>query len=200
LREPVAALRTTKVMADDRTDSAVIAESLLAPAAFGAIFDRHFDRIHGYLQRQVGTDLADDLSSQTFLVAFDRRARFDLAQESARPWLFGIAANMARRNFRDVRRRLAAYARTGAELPLDAFDGVEERADAAVMRPSLAAALAELTKEELETLLLYAWAELAYSEIAKALGVPVGTVRSRLNRVRERLREPLAAERAMSKQ
>jgi RNA polymerase sigma factor (sigma-70 family) len=183
-------------MADHRTDSVVIAESRVFPAAFGTIFDRHFDRIHGYLQRQVGADLADELASQTFLVAFDRRAGFDLAHESARPWLFGIAANMARRHLRDVRRQLGAYARVGVEPGLDAFDGVEERADAAALRPSLATALAELPKEELETLLLYAWAELTYSEIAEALAVPVGTVRSRLSRIRERLREPLPAERA----
>ena len=185
-------------MADHRTDGVVIAESLIAPAAFGAIFDRHFDRIHGFLQRQVGTDLADDLASQTFLVAFDRRASFDLAHESARPWLFGIAANLVRRNFRDLQRQLNAYARSGADSPVDAFDGVEERADAAALRPSLATALAELPKEELETLLLYAWAELTYVEIAEALGVPVGTVRSRLNRTRERLHEPLAAKRGIA--
>jgi RNA polymerase sigma factor (sigma-70 family) len=183
---------------DHRTDSVVIAESLIAPAVFGAIFDRHFDRIHGYLQRQVGPDLADDLASQAFLVAFDQRARFDLAQESARPWLFGIAANMARRHFRDVRRQLSAYARTGADLPVDAFDGVEEKADASAIRSSLETALAKLPREELETLLLYAWAELSYSEVAAALGVPVGTVRSRLSRTRERLREPLAAEGAIT--
>jgi len=183
-------------MADHRTDSVVIAESRLTPASFGAIFDRHFDRIHGYLQRQVGTDLADDLASQTFLVAFDRRTSFDLAHESARPWLFGIAANMVRHHLREVRRRLGAYARVGVDAALDAFDGVEERVDAAALRPSLETALAELPKEELETMLLYAWAELTYSEIAEALAVPVGTVRSRLNRTRERLREPLDAERA----
>jgi RNA polymerase sigma-70 factor, ECF subfamily len=184
-------------MTDHRTDSVVIAESRVVPAAFGAIFDRHFDRIHGYLQRQVGTDLADDLASQTFLVAFDRRVGFDLARESARPWLFGIAANMVRRHLRDVRRRLSAYARVGVEPDLDAFDGAEERADAAVLRPSLATALDDLPREELETLLLYAWADLTYSEIAEALAVPTGTVRSRLSRTRERLREPLAAERAI---
>lgn len=185
-------------MADHRADSVVIAESLIAPASFGAIFDRHFDPIHGYLQRQVGTDLADDLASQTFLAAFDRRAGFDLSHESARPWLFGIAANMARRHFRDVRRQLSAYARAGADLSVDAFDGVEERADAAAFRSSLETALAGLPREELETLLLYAWAELTYSEIAEALAIPVGTVRSRLNRTRERLGEPLAAKRGIA--
>jgi RNA polymerase sigma-70 factor (ECF subfamily) len=83
-------------------------------------------------------------------------------------------------------------------LDLDGFDGVEERADAAALRRPLASGLAGLPKEELETLLLYAWAELTYAEIAKALAVPVGTVRSRLNRVRGRLREHLADQRAIS--
>ena len=175
-------------------DNVVIAESFVTPASFGPIFDRHFDPIHAYLQRQLGTDLADDLASETFLVAFDRRASFDLGRESARPWLFGIAANLTRRHHRDVRRRLNAYARTGVDPALDAFDGIEERADAAALRGALGAALAQLPKEELETLLLHAWAELTYSEIAEALGVPVGTVRSRLNRTRGRLHEPLAGE------
>ncbi len=177
-------------------DNVAIAESFVTPASFGTVFDRHFDRIHGYLQRQLGTDLADDLASETFLVAFDRRTSFDLGHESARPWLFGIAANLTRRHLRDVRRRLNAYMRTGVNPGLDPFDGIEEKADAAALRGALAAALAQLPKEELETLLLHAWAELTYPEIAEALGVPVGTVRSRLNRTRGRLHEPLAGERA----
>jgi len=75
----------------------------------------------------------------------------------------------------------------------DAFEGADERLDALNMRPELAGALAGLPKEELETLLLYAWAELSYAEIAEALAVPLGTVRSRLHRARARIREPLAA-------
>jgi RNA polymerase sigma factor (sigma-70 family) len=179
-------------LATPRADNAVIAESLVIPSSFGEIFDRHFDRIHGYLQRQVGTDMADDLASQTFLIAFDRRSSFDLAQTAARPWLFGIAANLVRGHLRDVRRRLKAYDRVGLDPALDDLDGVEERADASVLRRRLAAALAKLPAAELETLLLHAWAELSYGEVAEALGVPVGTVRSRLNRVRSRLRAPLA--------
>jgi RNA polymerase sigma factor (sigma-70 family) len=176
-----------------RADSVAIAESMLEPAAFGLIFDRHFDRIHGYLQRQVGADLADDLAAQTFLVAFARRATFDLSQSCARPWLFGIAANLVREHLRAVRRRLVAYSRKGADRESDAFEGIEDRLDASALRRPLATALAELAPEDLETLLLYAWADLSYAEIAETLAVPVGTVRSRLNRARGRLREPLAA-------
>jgi RNA polymerase sigma factor (sigma-70 family) len=183
---------------DHRSDSVAIAESFIDPAAFGIVFDRHFDRIHGYLQRQVGADLADDLAAQTFLVAFDRRTTFDRSQESARPWLFGIATNLTRRHLRDLRRRLTAYSRSGVEPAFDGFDGIEQRADAAALRGALATALSGLPKEELEVLLLHAWAELTYSEIAKALAIPTGTVRSRLNRVRRRLRVSLGERDALT--
>jgi len=169
----------------------VIAESLVIPSSFGEIFGRHFSAIHRYLHRHVGADMADDLASQTFLIAFDRRSSFDLAQTAARPWLFGIAANLVRGHLRDVRRRLKAYDRVGLDPAHDDLHGLEERADAAVSRRRLAAALAELPAAELEALLLYAWAELSYGEVAEALAVPVGTVCSRLNRVRARLRGPL---------
>lgn len=180
-------------MATPRADNAVIADSLVRPASFGEIFDRHFNRIHSYLQRQVGPDMADDLASQTFLIAFDRRLSFDLAQTAAQPWLFGIAANLMRSHLRDVHRRLRAHDRIGLDPVLDDLDGVEERADAAALSGSLTAALAKLPPVELETLLLHAWAELSYGEVAEALAVPIGTVRSRLNRVRARLRDSLAS-------
>lgn len=175
-------------------DRAAIAESLLTPASFGLIFDRHFDAIHAYLQRQVGPDLADELAAQTFLVGFDKRARFDLSRPSALPWLFGIATNLLHRHWRDARRELGAYGRTGTDPALDAFEGLEARVDALGRRRELAAALAVLPTEELDTLLLYAWAELTYAEIAESLSLPVGTVRSRLHRARGRIRELLEGE------
>lgn len=190
-RNRQAGLKEERNLATPRADNAIIAESLVIPSSFGEIFGRHFGPIHRYLQRQAGASIADDLASQTFLIAFDRRSSFDLAQTAARPWLFGIAANLVRGHLRDVRRRLKAYDKVGLDPPHDDLDGVEERADAAVSRRRLAAALAELPAAELEALLLYAWAELSYGEVAEALGVPVGTVSSRINRVRARLRGPL---------
>jgi RNA polymerase sigma-70 factor (ECF subfamily) len=180
---------------DLRHDGEAIAGSLATPARFGAIFDRHFDAIHGYLQRQVGPDLADELAAQTFLVGFDKRDRYDVSRPSARPWLFGIATNLLRRHRRDTRRQLQAYGRTGVDPVLDAFDGLEARVDAAGMRRELADALARIPAEELDVLLLYAWAELSYAEIADTLALPTGTVRSRLHRARGRLRELLAPDR-----
>jgi RNA polymerase sigma factor (sigma-70 family) len=195
-REPISALRTRTIVEDASCDSELIADSIATPAGFGAIFDRHFDSIHAYLQRQVGRDLADELAAQTFLVAFDGRARYDVSRPSARPWLFGIATNLLRRHRRDATRQLRAYARTGVDPVVDAFDGAEARVDALGMRRQLARALSRLTPEELDTLLLYAWADLSYAEIGETLKLPVGTVRSRLHRARERISELLDADRA----
>ncbi|HET6998641.1 MAG TPA: sigma-70 family RNA polymerase sigma factor [Solirubrobacterales bacterium] len=184
-------------MDDPILDSDAISASATAPAEFARVFDRHFDAVHSYLQRRVGPDLADELSSQTFLVAFDGRARYDTSRADARPWLFGIATNLLRRHRRREVRELRAYARSGVDPVLDAFDGIEERLDASRLRRELAEVLANVPADETDTLLLYAWAELTYPEIAEALGVPVGTVRSRLSRVRGRIRELLDLEGAI---
>jgi len=177
------------------TDATAIAASDHDPRQFGLIFDRHFANIHRYLHRRVGLDLADDLASETFVVAFRRRADFDAAQGSARPWLFGIATNLVRHHRRTERRKLGAYARTGVDpVAVDAaFDSADDRLQADVAKPILAKALAGLNRKDRDVLLLHAWAELTYPEIARALAIPTGTVRSRLNRARRRLREPLAA-------
>ncbi len=175
-------------------DSDAVSASLHTPAGFATIFDRHFDAVHAYLQRRVGPDLADELSAQTFLVAFDKRRGYDPAQPDARPWLFGIATNLVRRHHRDEVRQFRAYARSAEDPVLDAFDGVEARLDASEMRRELVDALAQVPVEELDALLLYAWAELSYPEIAAALEIPTGTVRSRLSRARGRIRAALGAD------
>jgi len=177
-------------------DRDAISASLTTPADFGAIFDRHIDAVHAYVQRRVGRDLADELAAQTFLVAFDQRARFDLSRADARPWLFGIATNLLRRHHRDELRQLRAYSRSAVDPVLDPFDGIEERIDASNMRRELVDVLTRIPSEELDALLLFAWADLSYLEIGQALEIPIGTVRSRLSRARGRIRELLEADRA----
>ena len=174
------------------SDAAVIAASVEDGARFGEIFDRHFAEIDRYLSRRVGWVLADEIASEVFVIAFRSRGRYDPAAADARPWLFGIAANLARRHWRTERRRLRAYARTGIDPLCDDADESDRRLDALAAGPVLAAALAALRPDEREVLLLFAWADLGYEEIAAALGVPVGTVRSRLSRARGRVRELLA--------
>lgn len=177
-------------MSEHQIDGEVITASLADPPAFGVIFERHFTVIHGYLRRRLDRQLADELASQTFLVAFDRRAGFDPRRADARPWLFGIATNLARNHRRREIRELAAVAALTPD-PVIGIDGVESRIDAERMRGLLAQALADLPPGEAEVLLLLVWAELDQSEIADALSIPVGTVKSRLSRARGRLQAGL---------
>jgi RNA polymerase sigma-70 factor (ECF subfamily) len=175
----------------DRSDGEIIAASVSDAALFAVVFDRHFARVHRYLVRRVGAPLADELAAETFVAAFRARRKFDLVVLDARPWLFGIAANLARRHWRAERRRLRAYARTGVDPVGDELADAEHRIDAAAAGPRLAAALASLSRADREVLLLFAWADLTYEEIATAVAIPVGTVRSRLWRARRRMREAL---------
>ena len=177
---------------DQEPDADLVASSLHTPLAFGAVFDRHYDFVHRYLARRVGLDVADDLASETFTTAFRVRARYDLAHADARPWLLGIATNLVRHHRRAEVRRFRAYERV--EVAQSA--GIEEdalvaRADAAAAGPQVARALSRIPDADRDALLLLAWADLTYEEIARALGIPIGTVRSRIHRARRRLRELL---------
>jgi RNA polymerase sigma factor (sigma-70 family) len=174
------------------SDAAAIAASLDAPTAFARIFERHHAAVHRYLGRRLGTDLADELAAETFAVAFRKRRRYDQGYADARPWLFGIATRLAQRHWRREERELRAYARTGVDPATPAHDDrAAAKADSAAAAPALAAALALLSRDERDVLLLYAWAELAYPEIAAALSTSPGTVKSRLHRARARVRRQL---------
>jgi RNA polymerase sigma-70 factor (ECF subfamily) len=176
-------------------DGAVIVESLADPMRFAAIFDRHYDAVFGFVARRVGAVLAADVAAETFARAFAGRRRYRPGvSSSARPWLFGIAVTLLRHHHRTEARRLRAYARTGVDPVLDATPDVERRVDAETVGPRLAEALAALRPAERDVLLLFAWADLSYAEIAEALGLEVGTVRSRLSRARNRVRELLAGD------
>jgi RNA polymerase sigma-70 factor (ECF subfamily) len=171
------------------SDAAVIARSVTRPEEFSAIFARHFNAVHAYLCRRVGDAVADDLAAATFAVAFERRRAFRHSADSARPWLFGIATNLMRNEWRTERRALSAIARVSADTTGVALfaDPVERREQAA----AVARALSELDSDQRDVLLLFAWEGFSYEEIACALEIPVGTVRSRLARARERLRARL---------
>ena len=176
------------------SDAASISASLDSPTAFAAVFERHHPAVHRYLARRLGIDLADELAAEAFAVAFAKRRRYDAAFEDARPWLFGIATRLAHRHWRREERELRAYARTGLDPAAPPDDErAAARADSAVAGPALAAALASLTRDERDVLLLHAWEELGYPEIAAALSISLGTVKSRLHRARQRVRQSLAA-------
>jgi RNA polymerase sigma factor (sigma-70 family) len=158
--------------------------------SFEAAFEAEFAPLHRYLARRLGQSLADELAAETFAVAFRSWDRLDPTRP-VRPWLYGIAANLVRHHWRKERRMLRAYARTGVDPVLAEVDEVAERLDAERRQRELAKALAALRPAEREILLLHAWAELTDSEIAEALSLPIGTVKSRLSRARERLRNQL---------
>lgn len=158
-------------------DAAAIRESLRRAEAFTAIFDRHFDAVSSFVGRRVGTDAAEEIVSETFTRAFHGRSRFDPTYSSARPWLLGIASNILRRHWRSESNRLGAHPRM-PRTPMDA--GEPEGPVSAELRERLA----RLPAGQREVLLLHALAELTYEEIAAALGIRVGTVRSRLSRAR----------------
>ena len=173
------------------SDAAVIATSMEEPRCFGELFDRHATTLFRYLVRRVGVDEAEAMLGETFRIAFEKRATYDCSRPSARPWLYGIATNLVARHRRSEARRIRATARALASRT-DAFDAIDELVatiDANELWPRIAAAVAQLPDEERDALTLYVWEELSYDEIAVALGVPVGTVRSRLNRARRVLRE-----------
>lgn len=171
------------------TDSEIIRRSLGRPEAFAELFDRHARAVNAFAAYRVGSDDAEDVLSETFLVAFRRRTDFDLSKESAAPWLLGIASRLIRRHRAVEARQWRSFAAAVGQdvASLGGLDDAMRRVDAEREVRALRERIAALAPKDRETLLLYAWQGLSYEDIAEALGVPVGTVRSRLNRVRKRL-------------
>ena len=179
------------------SDRELVERSLEHPAAFEGIFDRHYTAVHRYVGRRLSRACADDVAAQVFLIAFDQRRRL-LEQRPdcpVAPWLFGIATNLVHRRRRDERRQLRAYARLGVDVvEPDSPSESTDRLDARRAGPAVARALASLSRDERDVLLLYALADLDYQGIAVALEIPIGTVRSRLFRARTRARRHLAGD------
>lgn len=178
---------------DPGDDGAIIARSLLDPEQFAAVFRMHAPDIQRYVVRRIGTSAADDVVAETFLIAFRQRSAYQQDRPDARPWLYGIATNLIGRHRRTEIRQYRAFARTGIDPVTEPFtERVEARVSASAESMRLAAAVAKLPAAYRDALLLVAWGNLTYEQAARALGVPVGTVRSRLSRARGRLRQALA--------
>jgi RNA polymerase sigma factor (sigma-70 family) len=162
------------------------------PEDFEAAFREHFPPVYRFIARRVGPAIAEDLAAETFATAYRRRASFEPARGSLRSWLYGIAANLLRNHWRAEQHLLALDARLAAEVDLpDGCDVVDQRVTAALLAPRLAAALGQLTRDQRDVLLLHAWTGLSHEEIAAALQIGTGTVRSRLSRARTCLRDQL---------
>jgi RNA polymerase sigma factor (sigma-70 family) len=167
------------------------------PDAFRELFDEYVRSVYNHAFRLTGNwSVAEDVVSLTFLEAWRLRDRVDVSVESGslRPWLLGIATNVARNVRRAARRHDVALARLPkAEVVPDFSEEVTARiADRERLAVAMTA-LAALGKPEREVLALCVWSGLDYAEAAEALGVPIGTVRSRLSRARTKLAKLVAA-------
>jgi RNA polymerase sigma-70 factor (ECF subfamily) len=161
---------------------------------FEEAFDQHYELIFRYLRRRTNSELASDLTAETFFIALRDLDKFDPERGNIRAWLFGIASNQMKREKRREKRELRAFARTGVDLASsDSTAESDRRLDARSHQRELAAGLASLKTGDREALLLYCWADLNYAEIAEALGIPDGTVKSRIARARRKLRKHLGA-------
>ncbi len=172
------------------SDAVVIHRSLKRPEAFGALFDRHWDVVFRYCRSRAGSD-GEGLAAETFRLAFDRRQTYDVQRDNALPWLLGLATNLIRNHLRQRSRGLRAADRLDPSPTADHADETIDRAEAALLGPALTEALTGLRSCERDALLLLAWNDLSYEEVAEALDIPIGTVRSRISRARLRLRAQL---------
>ena len=165
--------------------------------AFGELFDSCAKAVYNHAFRLIGDwSAAEDLMAQTFLEAWRSRERIAADGGSLRPWLLGIATNLARGHRRASRRQVAALLRLGPPPDIPDFsDDVTGRLDDANRIAVLQRSLSRLRPDEFEVLALCAWSDLSYPEAAEALGVPVGTVRSRLSRARAKLLKATERER-----
>lgn len=155
------------------------------------LFDEHVDTVHAYLSRRLGSESGRDATSEVFRLAFEHQQSFDPARGTPIAWLYGIAGNVVRRHWRTEKRHLARLAalRQVAEPQTDeATSSVDERLDSISRHAAVMDAVAALPDADRELLVLFAWEERSYRQIASVLSVPVGTVRSRLHRIRRDLR------------
>ncbi|MEU8820899.1 RNA polymerase sigma factor [Actinoplanes sp. NPDC048796] len=161
---------------------------------FTVLFDEHAPGLWRYLARQVGAVQAEDLVAETFLTGWSARGDFRPERGTARSWLFGIAVNLLRRHHRTQAQQQRLSERlSGHSTRVDGTeDQVAERVDARARLAGLAAAIAALPDGDRDVLLLSSLAGLDTREIAAALAIPEGTVRSRLHRVRRTLRSASA--------
>jgi RNA polymerase sigma-70 factor (ECF subfamily) len=188
-------------MREHQNDAEIISASRRRPELFETIFERHYDAVYRFSIGRVGYHDASDVASDTFVRAFDRRDRFRTDRESALPWLFGIAANVARERHRKSVRGLRMLRRTaGMTMREDSLFEVDaaDRLDALSKRSDLTAALRTLSEDEYQVLMLLAVADFSYADIAEALDIPIGTVRSRIHRARNKMRELMEDERPIS--
>jgi len=158
---------------------------------FAELFDEHAQPLHRYLARRVGADVADDLVSETFLTAMRGQESYDPQRGSVVGWLYGIATNLLRGHAKREVRLLRTAERYGVDLGVAETleHTVVTRVDARSHLRLIAGELARMPSGDRDLLLLVSLAGLSVQEAAEALGLNPGTARSRLHRLRTKLKE-----------
>ncbi|MGJ5826357.1 RNA polymerase sigma factor [Streptomyces ossamyceticus] len=162
------------------------------PSAFAELFDAYARAVYNHAFRLTADwSTAEDVMAATFMEAWRLRDKVDEEGGSLRPWLLGIATNTARNQYRSNRRyRAAAQAAAAAERSVpDHAEEVADRLDGRQRLATALTALAKLRRPEREVIALCLGEGLDYEAAAEALGIPVGTVASRLSRARRKLRK-----------
>jgi RNA polymerase sigma-70 factor, ECF subfamily len=157
---------------------------------FTAIYDTHHGQVYGYAVDRAGARWADEIVSETFLVAW---RRFAEVPEPALPWLLGVARNLAREQFRlsardqSIEADLSARFAAGESTSADPADVVTER-------DTVLTALAALSQDDRELLTLVLWHGVSPREAASVIGCSTPTYFVRLHRARRRLEHILKAQ------
>ena len=158
------------------------------------LYERHARAVYNFcFRRTANWATAEDLTSIVFLEAWRRRGEVSLKDGRALPWLLGVAVNVLRNRRRSERRHRAALERLPISRSVDFAEDADGRLDDERRMRATLRTIAKLPRREQEVLALCAWAGLSYEDAALALGLPVGTVRSRLSRARSRVRELMSA-------
>jgi RNA polymerase sigma-70 factor (ECF subfamily) len=164
---------------------------------FAARYDQHHLAVFRYAARRLGPETAEDVVADAFTIAWSRIASFDPQRGEFVSWLFGIVTNVIARHHRQETRQWRAFAKVGVDATDTFDDELASRLDADVRWPHVAAVLAGMSSQDRDVLLLHIWQEMSYQQVADTLGIPIGTVRSRIARARGRL-SVASAERATS--
>lgn len=162
--------------------------------AFGDLFARHAQRVYQYCFRRLASwALAEDAVQHVFIELW-RKLDVVLVEDSLLPYLLAVANNVVRNASRGARRHASFVARLPVmEAVPDHAESLAERVDDERRMQHVLGALGKLRRHDQDVIAMCDWEGLSYAEAAAALGVPVGTVRSRLSRARQKLRDELTA-------